>query len=296
MPIVPPTRPPYKNVPLSFALVAWQLAKGAPASLNTLGARLFGGMIPPPSVTGRQYIPSDSPFILVFNHYENREIASWWGPFLMTRIIAGCLERPKWNVSGENSHGDPWQVRWLMAREWWYPGGFGRLVKQPLTRLLFRRLAQVYGFIRVPPVLAGDITRGEGVTGVRQALALTRGAHPVLVGLAPEGHTGPGGALKEPPDGVGSFLLLLTHNAIPLLPVGWYQDETGVLRINFGPPVRLIDEGTRDRRARDRAAATQAMVAIGRLLPERLQGAYRKEMGRGVVESGRQGDAETRRG
>lgn len=288
MPIIPPTRPPYKNVPRSLVLVVWQLAKGAPASLSRLEKHLFEGMTPPPSVTGHQLIPRDTPFVLVFNHYENKEMASWWGPFLMTRIISDRLSESTRadgrilsdpSAAGGKLQRDPSEVRWLMAREWWYPGGFGRLVKQPVTRLLFGRIAQVYGFIRMPPVLAGDLTRGEGVAAVRQALALTRGEQPALIGLAPEGHTGPGGSLKEPPDGVGLFLLLLTHNAIPLLPAGWYQDEQGLIRVNFGPPFQLGAQKTDNREARDRDAAAQAMVAIGRLLPERLWGVYREAIG-----------------
>jgi hypothetical protein len=50
-------------------------------------------------------------------------------------------------------------------------------------------------------------------------------------------------------------------------------------------------------RARDRAAAREAMTSIGRSLPERLWGAYREEIGRGGerrgdTETGRKGDAE----
>jgi 1-acyl-sn-glycerol-3-phosphate acyltransferase len=181
-------------------------------------------------------------------------------------------------VIEEHRTREPRQVRWVMAREWWYPPGFGRAVKQPLTRWLFARLAQAYDFVLAPPVLSGDLTRGDGVAGVRHALALTRGDEPALVGLAPEGNTGPGGALQEPPSGVGLFLLLLTHEKIPLLPIGWYEDERGVLTINFGAPLQLHVPRLKDRQARDRAAATQAMTAIGRLLPGRLWGVYRGQI------------------
>jgi hypothetical protein len=266
VPLVPRTRPPYKNVPRVIVSVLWQLARGAPASLTLIERLLFAGMTPPPRVRGVELIPSESPFVAIFNHYESARVAAWWGPLQMTRAIA------------EHRTREPRQVRWLMTREWWYPSGFGRAVKQPLTHLLFARLAQVYSLVPVPPVLPGDLTRGDGVAGVRHALALTRGLEPELVGLAPEGNTGPGGALQEPPSGVGLFLLLLTREEIPLLPIGWYEDEPRVLTISFGVPFQLHVPRMKDRHARDRAAATQAMTAIGRVLPERLWGAYSSQI------------------
>ena len=288
MPLVPPTRPRYKNVPRVLVSVFWDLALGAPAPLNHIERILFAGMTPAPEVTGSRFIPPDSPFVAIFNHYESARAAAWWGPLLMTSVIAehrrratGQGELPSLKPIGESETGvgaDPTRIRWLMASEWWYPSGFGRLVKQPLTRFLFGRLAKVYGFVRVPPVLDGDSTRGEGVAGVRRALALTHGEHPALVGLAPEGNTGPGGALREPPSGVGLFLLHLTHENIPLLPISWYENERGLLTINIGAPFHLIVPRMKDRHARDRAAAKLAMTAIGRLLPQRLWGAYREEI------------------
>jgi hypothetical protein len=241
-------------------------------------------MAPEPQVSGDELVPADKPFVIIFNHYESEHVAAWWGPFLMTGVIAERrVPKPPSDMRRagvENSalpnatRAEPAQVHWLIAREWWYPGGFGRLVKQPLTRLLFARLARVYGFVRVPPVLDGNLTRGEGVVGIRQALALTRGDDSDVVGLAPEGHTGLGGSLKEPPSGAGLFLLHLTHERLPLLPIGWYEDGSGVLTIRVGAPFPLLVPKMDDRRARDRAAATQAMSAIARLLPERLRGAY----------------------
>ncbi len=204
------------------------------------------------------------------NHYESARVPTWWGGLLMTRAIAAARTC------------EPRQPRWLMTREWWYPGGLGRAVKQPATRWFFARLARVYGLVLLPPVLDGDLTRGEGVAGIRQALALTRGPQPQLLGIAPEGHTGPGGRLKEPPQGTGLFLLLLTHGTVPCLPVGWYEDEAQTLRIQFGAPFQLYVPRSGDRQARDRAAAAQAMTAIGRLLPERLWGAYHSTIVRGI--------------
>ncbi len=261
MPIFPPTQPPFKNVPCALP-VFWHVLTGTPGSLVSFADRLFAGVNPPPQLSGTEFIPRESPFVLISNHYESTCAPAWWGGLLIARAVANYRTR------------EPRQVRWLMAREWWYPDGFGRAVKQPFTRWFFSQIAKAYGFVLLPPVLDGDQTRGEGVAGVRHALALTRGANPQLVGLAPEGNSGPGGALKEPPPGTGLFLLLLTHGALACLPAGWYEDESHVITVRFGPPFQLNVPRLADRHARDQLAATRAMTEIAKLLPERLRGAY----------------------
>lgn len=255
-------------------------------------------MTPAPRISGDDLIPKASPFIVVFNHYESPRIPAWWGPFLMTRVIETRRTRERHaDASPVGPVSDQTPVHWLMAREWWYPGGLGRLVKQPLTRLFYARLARVYGFITVPPVLDGDLYRGEGVSGVRKALALTRGDHPAVVGLAPEGNSGPNGALKRPASGTGLFLILLTHEKIPMLPIGWFEDQDGALTIQFGAPFQLRLQRMKDRHERDRLAATEVMIAIGRLLPEGLWGEFKEEIGRvaGGGESKEEGGAQIER-
>ncbi len=171
---------------------------------------------------------------------------------------------------------EPHDVHMAMVREWWYPGGLGRLVKQPFTRWAFERIAKTYGTVRLPPVLGDDSFRGEGAAPIRHALSLTRGEHPQLVGLAPEGHTGKGLALCAPPSGAGLFMLLLTHDKIPCLPAGIFEDEYNTLTVAFGAPFHLLVPRALERKARDHAAAERVMVEIGRLLPERMWGVYRE--------------------
>ncbi len=86
--------------------------------------------------------------------------------------------------------------------------------------------------------------------------------------------------LCEPPEGAGLFLLMLTHDTVPILPVGLYEDENadGVLTANFGPPFPLHVPRALPREERDRAAKRAVMVAIGRTLPERMWGVYRENI------------------
>ncbi len=173
---------------------------------------------------------------------------------------------------------EPRDIRLLMTREWWYPPGLGRLVKQPVTRWFFSRIAKTYGFIPLPPVVGLDEMRGQGALGVRQALALTRGESPQLVGVAPEGRTGEQGALCRPPAGAGLFLVLLTHGTIPILPVGISESEDFVLTVSFGEPFQLRVSRELPREEQDRDAACQVMTAIGKQLPEQMWGEYRRQL------------------
>lgn len=173
---------------------------------------------------------------------------------------------------------EPREVHLAITREWWYPGGLGRAVKQPLTRWFFGRLAKAYGTIPLPPVLGNNEFSGEGAFSIRRALALTFGDHPQLFGLAPEGRTGNHQALCQPPRGAGLFLLMLTRGALPILPAGIFEDKSCTLTVNFGAPFQLCARRGIPREEQDSDAARQVMVQIGKLLPERMWGAYREEI------------------
>jgi 1-acyl-sn-glycerol-3-phosphate acyltransferase len=239
----------------------YEVLRGQPRGLSPLGARLRACMPTPPRVIDTQYIPPDTPFVLIFNHYESSRVAAWWAPLLIAQEVRGVRTAP------------PYEVRFVMTEEWWYPGGVGRAVKQPLTHRFFARVAQVYGSVTVPPILEGNLTRGQGAASVRRALELTRGAHPQIVGVAPEGRTGADTKLSEPPPGAGLFLLLLTHETIPLLPVAIFESEHS-LTCRFGAPFPLQVERSRDKDERDRAASTLVMQMLARLLPEEMRGSY----------------------
>lgn len=249
-----------------FLPAAWRVLRGKRSSVSRDSSLLLRGAQPPPRVLNEQNIPSSSPFVLTVNHYDHAGLAAWWGAATVVCAIASRRAEG----SGE--------VHFAMAREWWYPAGFGRAIKQPLTRWLFGRIAKSYEMIPLPPVLGTDVFRSEGALSVRRAVTWTRGEHPQVVGLAPEGRTGEGLSLCRPPAGAGLLLLLLTHDALPILPAGIYEDESQTLTASFGAPYVLSVPLSLSRHARDEHAAHRAMVEIGRLLPERMWGVYGEEI------------------
>lgn len=259
-----PPRYPYPILQLIPSML--RVLCGAPSSISHDAAIFIKNIRPTPRVLGTENIPRETPFVLVLNHYDHPGLGAWWGPLVALRIIA--MERTR----------EPRELRPVMAREWWYPPGLGRVIKQPLTHWFFGQMAKTYGLILLPPIIGNHELRGQGMLGVRQALALTRGDHPQLIGVAPEGRTGMNQALCLPPPGTGLFLLMLTHDAIPCLPLGIYEDENSALTVKFGAPFLLHVPRQLEREERDQQAMRMVMAEIGKLLPERMWGAYREEI------------------
>lgn len=250
---------------LLIPLVAVLVGRRRSASRDA--ALLLRGAYPPPRVLDVHYIPPQTPFIVTVNHYDRPGLAAWWG--IATVLTAVAAQRTT----------EPREVHFAMAREWWYPRGFGKWFKQPFTRWFFSLVSHAYGTVRLPPALELEEFRGQGALAIRRALALTRGEHPALFGIAPEGRTGPNLALCRPPRGAGLFLLMLTHERIPILPAGIYEDDTDrVLTVRFGAPYALRVPRDLPRDTRDELAARQVMTAIGKLLPARMWGVYREEI------------------
>lgn len=257
-----PARPRYRHS-LRMLLPFLSALLGRPASLYRVCTLMIQDAPIPPRALNTQHIPPESTFILALNHYDRPGLGTWWSGALTAATIA-------------KHRTDPREIRPVMAREWWYPSGFGRVVKQPLTRWAFGQFAKAYNIATLPPVI--DEYKGTGGIDVRRVLALTRGDKPELVGMAPEGFAGKNGTLKHPPDGAGLFLLMLSHDQIPFLPVGVFEDDANRLTANFGAPFLLDVPRALSRVERDREAARQVMVQIGKLLPERMWGMYREEI------------------
>ncbi len=266
MPQTTSNQPHYPYPILRLVLPALRVLLGLPSSVSHDAAILVKGIRPTPHVLGTQNIPPETPFVLVLNHYDRPGLGAWWGPLVAVGAVAARRTC------------EPRDVRALMAREWWYPPGWGRVIKQPLTHWVFGRLAKTYGLVLLPPILANNELRGQGAAGVRQALVLTRGEHPQLIAMAPEGRGSLNQKLCLPPPGAGIFLVLLTHDTIPCLPLGIYEDEQRVLSTKFGPPFQLRVPRQLSREERDRQAARAVMVEIGKLLPERMWGAYGEDI------------------
>jgi len=213
------------------------------------------GIRPELKVLGCEHVPPCGPCLVACNHYSRPGFPAWWLALAVTAAVA----------AHRAPDADP-EVHWVMTAAWTFPEGtWRRRVLTPLTRWAFRRVAQVYGFVPMPPMPPDPSEVEARALGVLQTVRLARRlAHEGgMVGLAPEGRDVPEG-LGQPPEGAGEFIALLVRAGLPVLPVGVAEAE-GRLRVSFGPP--FVPQTPPDRAERDRAVAQQVMAAIARQLP-----------------------------
>ena len=71
---------------------------------------------------------------------------------------------------------------------------------------------------------------------------------------------------------------MLTRHTLPILPAGIFEDDDDRLTVRFGVPFQLCVPLDTTREERDASSAEHVMVQIGRSLPERMWGIYRKEI------------------
>jgi len=204
---------------------------------------------------GADQIPAFGPCLVVCNHYGRPGFASWWLTFAIQAAVAARRE----------PDADP-QIRWVIAGAWTDPSGSWRdRIVTPMTRWAFRRVAQVYGFVSMPPMPPRPFEVEARATAVLKTVRLARQAarNGGMVGLAPQGGD-VASRLAPPPPGAGEFIALLAGAGLLVLPVA-VVEYAGRLRLSFGPT--FVPEIPHRHSDRDRVISDQVMAALGRLLP-----------------------------
>jgi hypothetical protein len=208
-------------------------------------------------VLGEDFIPQGGPCLITINHYTRRGLPAWW----LVLAASACV---------------PAEIHWIMTSAWTFPDALRHRLVTPVTRLLFRRMAHVYGFTSMPPMPPASQDIEERARAVRQVLAYARRAEYPVIGLAPEGRDAPHeqpGVLIEPPPGAGRFVLQLARLGLPISPVGVYE-EAGNLYIRFGELYELEIPQGKNAEQRDWLASQAVMLRIAALLPPELHGNY----------------------
>ncbi len=248
-------RYPHYSVPKSVYIeLAAAGLSGGKRSFRAHAARMLRGIEPPPRVLGEENIPRRGPGLITVNHYSR---PGFWSPWFSAAVSASV----------------PVDIHWSMADAWTYPGRrFGQVYRW-LSHWMLTRVADVYGFTRMPPMPPAPDEVAQRAQAVRQLMRFAR-AHPeALIALAPEGGDQPGGILSLPPAGFGRLALALARLGMPFSPVGVYEED-GCLFARFGAPDRLEIAKAGDRDQADGLARCVVMQKIAGCLPERLRGEF----------------------
>ncbi|MEZ0395742.1 MAG: hypothetical protein ABWK53_04840 [Anaerolineales bacterium] len=240
-----------------------------PANLFGLAGRVFFGgrrafradslacirrLQPPLRLLGQEHIPLAGPALITFNHYYRPGFRAWWMALALAAVVRA-------------------EIHFIMTGELTFPGRWYAPLGQTASRLLLRRLAQVYGFTLMPPMPPRPWEVEGRARAVRAALAYRRSHPQAILGLAPEGGDNPpDGALAWPPPGAGRFVALLAGE-YPITPVGIYESEAA-LCLHFGQAYTLSLPPGLTAEQKDRLAAESVMRAIARLLPDYLRGDF----------------------
>jgi 1-acyl-sn-glycerol-3-phosphate acyltransferase len=234
--------------------VLWSWLKLHPRSLRADALACIASLSSAPRIYGREYIPEAGPCVVVFNHYSRPGIPVWW----LALSIAATL---------------PMEAHTIMTNEWTAPGKWYEPLKSAVSRLVFNRLARVYGFTSMPPMPPRPKDVAERAKAVRSVLSHVDEKPDSVLLLAPEGGDSPDGKLMAPPSGAGRFLLLLAGKGASFVPVGGW-DEAGELCIRFGSGFSLSVPKNLSNDEKDRVANDFVMTAIAALLPSHLRGNF----------------------
>jgi hypothetical protein len=164
-------------------------------------------------------------------------------------------------------------MHWSMTAAWTGESHLTSWMLSEISRKLFPRVAEVYGFTAMPPMPPRLFEQAARAQAVRQLLAAAKAQPPPVFGMAPEGQDNPSGALMRPHPGVGRFLYHLARLGYPFYPAGVHE-EAGVLCLSFGPPFYLGLLPGLTKNELDRCASQMVMQALARQLPARLRGPF----------------------
>lgn len=240
----------------------WKVAAGLAGAILFHRRRSFrkdsvfavASIRPPMEVSGQSYIPQVGRLVVLINHYHRPGFGSWWMAMAVSAVI-------------------PLEIHWVTSEAWTSPGWLYSHTVTPVSRWLFRRMAQVYSFTSMPPMPPRPWEVARRAQAVRQVLSYAKKGPQPVIGLAPEGGDSPTGELLHPPEGFGRFLLHLTNLGLALLPVGVYEDQ-GCLHLHFGPQFSLDLPDRLPPLEIERLVSRQVMERIAALLPLSLRGEY----------------------
>jgi len=205
-------------------------------------------------VIGVDRIATAGPCIVTVNHYSRPGFRAWWLAMAVSAVI-------------------PYEVHWVMTAGWTFADSFRSNLITPLTRWVFTKVAEVYGFSTMPPMPPRELDLYQRVQTIRDVISYVHSSQIPVVGLAPEGMDSGSGELGLPPPGLGKFVLFLSKLGLCVLPVGIFEADDRLI-VSFGNPYRIEIKTKMNKSEQDRIVRWEVMNHIALLLPERLRGIF----------------------
>jgi len=207
---------------------------------------MVAGILPTVKYLGLIHIPAEGPFLVTLNHYSREGFFIAWAAAAITVVM-------------------PRDPIWMMTSAWTNRRGGLDSIRTTLTKRIFLRLAEVYGFVTTPPMPPAEDELMERMVSIRKLMGLLKNQPEPILCIAPEGMDFPGGNLAIPYPGSGKLILQLGQILKRVLPVGVYEKE-GKLHVRFGKTYSLLDEKFAD----DFLVRKTVMERIADLLPVSL--------------------------
>ena len=246
--------PNYSYPPGRFARAALDLLLARRRDLQQDAKACIQQMNAELKVFGKENIPQKGSCVLTINHYHRPGFGAQWIALAVTALVP-CKIR--WAVTGE-----------LMCEGKWY-----RPVGSRASRIFLRRLAYIYGLMTMPPMPPRPEDVSARAASVRAILAYVKNANDPVLGISPEGHNPPTGALSRPAEGFGRFALLLSRAGMRFIPAAGYEEHQS-FHLHFGKPYGLNIPHDLTADQKDEQAMQVVMGNIACLLPVHLRGEF----------------------
>jgi len=246
--------PKYSYPPALFVRTAWDLIRMRRRDLHRDAKACIENLSVEVKVLGRENIPQQGGRVLTINHYHRPGLGAQWIALAVTALV-------------------PLRIRWVVTGEFMCQGKWYQVIGSRTSRILLRRLAQLYGLTTMPPMPPRPEDVEERAASVRSVLEYVRHVSDPILGISPEGYDPPHGELTRPASGSGRFALLLAKAGMRFIPVGGYEAD-GIFHLHFGKEYELSIPGDLSTDEKDEQAMQVIMRKIACLLPAYLRGEF----------------------
>lgn len=205
----------------------------------------ISGIFPPIQIIGRKKIPVRGPGLITLNHYSRP------GFFIIWAALGISAQLPEKHL-------------WLMTNAWTNRTKGIDQLRTIITRILFKRLARMYGFITTPPMPPAPDEITERALSIRKIIDAINQDPKTILCIAPVGQDFRNGGLGETPAGTGKFIFQIQKQLEQIIPVGvWEENERLILK--FGESYMIDNSYTY--RDPDTEISNLVMSKIAELLP-----------------------------